>query len=834
MVDAASGGSISQKAPEEVHELIEEMTTNMYQYPIERSGKKAAGIYKLDSSTTTQAQLEALQHQFTNFQQQSNPMVASICGICGGGHTDYEYQGAYERPKGALPSNSKVNPKGQVKAITLRSGKTLEELQLKEQPAMEEEKNQKGGEEQEREKVSPRASPRKKKGKDALPITDINIRHLPYPSRAKTDILESSFARFLETFKNLKINIPLLEAVKQMPLYGKFLKEILSLKRKMEEQEIEEEERIGEEKGGLVNSEEKEDEDPIMTREHLELVLERCEEKKLVLNWEKCHFMVREGIVLGHKISEKAKIEVIEKLPPPTSVKAIRSFLGHVALRYLFAKKDSKPRLIKWILLPQEFDIEIKDKKGAENVVADHLSRLEAENKEKEISKLFPDELICQVNISKVPWFADIANFVCSKWVPKHFTYQKRKKLMVHSKHYYWEDPFLYKICPDQVIKKCVKEEEVPLILSHCHEKEVGGHHSANRTIAKVLQSGFFWPTLFRDTKRSFVWCMTRARKGVLIEFDLEPERILRQRRRSNNNSAMTSEHDELNPRGSTSGTAGENIEINARGNTSGTARNNIEIGANNLIRARTMQDYVMPNPNGAAPSIVRPPIQAHNFEIKPQILLMIQNNYQFGGLSHEDSHQHLSNFLELCATFKYDGVPDEAIWLRLFPFTLRDRAESWLTSLPSGSIQSWEEMQKKFLGKYFPPAKMAKMRNKISSFMQGDTETLYEAWERFKEMLKKCPHHQFSLWMQVQTFYNGVTTQARSIMDAAAGGTMNRKTPEEAYDLIEEMTANTYLYPVERTTVRRAAGIHNVDQVTALQSQVEALQRRMESLQIH
>ncbi|KAG9440044.1 hypothetical protein H6P81_020209 [Aristolochia fimbriata] len=424
----------------------------------------------------------------------------------------------YGRPRGALPSNSEVNPKEQVKAMTLRSGKTLEELQPKEQPAMEEEKNQKGEEEQERKKVSSPASPRKKKGKDALPITDIDVRNLPYPSRAKTNILESSFARFLETFKNLQINISLLEALKQMPLHGKFLKEVISKKRKMEEQEIEEEERIEAAKeGGLIHSGEKEDEDPIivgeigeleakskeeleeeikeqgaqeapkpelkplpnnlkyvfleendkpvimyscltgleekMLIEHLELMLKRCEEKKLVLNWEKCHFMVREGIVLGHKISEKgkevdkAKIEVIEKLPPPTSVKAIRSFLGHAALRYLFAKKDSKPRLIRWILLLQEFDIEIKDKKGAENVVADHLS---------------------------------------SKWVPKHFTFQQRKKLMADSKHYHWEDLFLYKICPNQVIRRCVKEEEAPLILSHCHDKEVGGHHSANRTAAKV------------------------------------------------------------------------------------------------------------------------------------------------------------------------------------------------------------------------------------------------------------------------------------------------------------------------------------------------------------
>ncbi|KAG9458364.1 hypothetical protein H6P81_002872 [Aristolochia fimbriata] len=251
---------------------------------MERSSKKTAGIYKLDSSKTTQAQLEALQQQFANFQQQSNPVAASICGICGGGHADYECQantqqkeellatkaeleeekklnqamytklqslrqivtllttqmnhlnqGAYERSRGALPSNSEINPKEQVKAITLRSGKTLEEFLPKEQPAMEEEKTQKGEDEKEKETVSPPASPKRKKGKDALPITDIDIRHLPYPSRAKFDILKSSFARFLETFQKLQINIPLLEALRQIPLYGKFLKEVLSEKRKIEE-----------------------------------------------------------------------------------------------------------------------------------------------------------------------------------------------------------------------------------------------------------------------------------------------------------------------------------------------------------------------------------------------------------------------------------------------------------------------------------------------------------------------------------------------------------------------------------------------------------------------
>ncbi|GJS30635.1 reverse transcriptase domain-containing protein [Tanacetum coccineum] len=126
---------------------------------------------------------------------------------------------------------------------------------------------------------------------------------------------------------------------------------------------------------------------------HLDKMLKWCEDSNLVLNWEKCYFMVKEGIVLGHKISksrievDKAKVDVIAKLPHPTSVKGIRStvlgqlYTDHSALKYLLAKQDAKPRLLRWILLLQEFDVIIRDKKGAENLVANHLSRLETPTK---------------------------------------------------------------------------------------------------------------------------------------------------------------------------------------------------------------------------------------------------------------------------------------------------------------------------------------------------------------------------------------------------------------------------------------------------------------------
>nr|GEV58301.1 reverse transcriptase domain-containing protein [Tanacetum cinerariifolium] len=333
---------------------------------------------------------------------------------------------------------------------------------------------------------------------------------------------------------------------------------------------------------------------------NLDKMLNRCEETNLVLNWEKCHFMCREGIVLGHKISksgikvDRAKVDVIAKLPHLTTVKGVRSFLGHAgfyrrfiqdfskiarpmthlleketpfifskeciesfntlkkklteapilvvpdwnlpfelmcdasdyaiglvlgqrkskhfqpinyasktmteaqihyttnekemlaivyafekfrsylvlsksivytdhsALKYLLNKHDAKPRLLRWVLLLQAFDMTILDKKGSENLVVDHLSRLENPHQDvfenKDINENFPLETLGSLTSNSTPWFADIANFHAGNFIKKAFE-----------------------------------------ILKAFHEGPSRGHHGANLTAKKVFDAGFFWPSIYRD-----------------------------------------------------------------------------------------------------------------------------------------------------------------------------------------------------------------------------------------------------------------------------------------------------------------------------------------------
>nr|GEX72537.1 reverse transcriptase domain-containing protein [Tanacetum cinerariifolium] len=178
----------------------------------------------------------------------------------------------------------------------------------------------------------------------------------------------------------------------------------------------------------------------------------------------------------------------------------------HSALKYLFAKKDAKARLLRWVLLLQEFDFDVLDTKGAENLAADHLSRLEKPYENvldpKEINETFSLETLSTVTFRgdySASWFAGFANYHAGNFIVKEMSSQQKNKFFNDVKHYFWDDPFLFKIGADQVIRRCVHGKESLDILEACHNRPTGGHHGSNLTAKKVFDSSFFWPTIYKD-----------------------------------------------------------------------------------------------------------------------------------------------------------------------------------------------------------------------------------------------------------------------------------------------------------------------------------------------
>ena len=193
--------------------------------------------------------------------------------------------------------------------------------------------------------------------------------------------------------------------------------------------------------------------------------------------------------------------------------------------------------------------------------------------------------------------------------------------------------------------------------------------------------------------------------------------------------------------------------------------------------------------------TIRRPPIQANNFELKSVTLQMLQN-ILFHRLPNENHNMHLTNFLEVCDTIKYNGVTEEALRLRLFSLSLGDRAKHWLTSQPPDSITSWNDLVQKFMTKFFPPAKIAQLVQEINTFGQLEGENLAEAWDN--RLTKR---------MQVHTFYNGLRNATRTVIDALARGALMKKTTDQAYEILEDAATNTNQWPRDKTTPVKAIG---------------------------
>ena len=142
----------------------------------------------------------------------------------------------------------------------------------------------------------------------------------------------------------------------------------------------------------------------------------------------------------------------------------------------------------------------------------------------------------------------------------------------------------------------------------------------------------------------------------------------------------------------------------------------------------------------------------AESYEINAALLNLVMKD-QFSGLPSEDVASHLNNFVDLCDMQKKKDVHNEIVKLKLFPFSLWDRAKTWYSSLPKNSIDSWNKCKYAFLSKYFPPAKIISLRNDIMNFKQLDHEHVAQSWERMKLMIRNCPTHGLGLWMIIQKF---------------------------------------------------------------------------------
>ncbi|GJU96251.1 reverse transcriptase domain-containing protein [Tanacetum coccineum] len=206
----------------------------------------------------------------------------------------------------------------------------------------------------------------------------------------------------------------------------------------------------------------------------------------------------------------------------------------------------------------------------------------------------------------------------------------------------------------------------------------------------------------------------------------------------------------------------------------------------------RTMEELLQAPTEGYGEAIVIPEINADHFEIKTNLLQLVQAN-PFHGFERENPHTHINNFKRITSTLKFRDVPNDVIKLMMFPYSLEGAARVWYDKEPPNSILTWDDLVNKFVNQFFPPSKTTHLKNEISRFTQKFEETFGEAWERFKEMLRACPHHGFTELTQIDTFCNGLHLNDQASLNVAAGGNLLSKTTREALNIIENKSKVRY-----------------------------------------
>ncbi|PIN24199.1 DNA-directed DNA polymerase [Handroanthus impetiginosus] len=323
----------------------------------------------------------------------------------------------------------------------------------------------------------------------------------------------------------------------------------------------------------------------------------------------------------------------------------------------------------------------------------------------------------------------------------------------------------------DSIFKKCLDIVKLYCTMESSYKINFGLYRRKQKNSEELETDQKQTPTL-----DSWKHHMRRSQNPDLAPYDLEIERTFRARRRK------LAEHVEQEVK------VEENQIMVMADNYENTPVRNLA-----LSRARERKSYV-----------VFPELPA-GVKVEIPMIRMIRNTAQLCGLSHENSNRHIDNLLKIYDTLRQEGVSKDALRLRLFSFSLLGDALDWFESLSEDSITMW-----------------------------GVSETVYEAWSRFRKMLRNCPNHDIPRHIQVHTFYHGLTDGGKDKLDHLNGDSFLSGTTAECHNLLNNLVANHYEKKSERATPPKAVGVIEVDQVTTLNAKIDFLMQSMKNFGVN
>ncbi|CAN6587016.1 unnamed protein product [Malus baccata var. baccata] len=301
----------------------------------------------------------------------------------------------------------------------------------------------------------------------------------------------------------------------------------------------------------------------------------------------------------------------------------------------------------------------------------------------------------------------------------------------------------------------------------------------------------------------------TRSGTAQITQFDPEPERTLHRQRRENN----------LVWDGELQGTFLQEL-------FAGFVDSKITMALQLPAAGRPLRESLAARANDVPNCIVYPAQEdGDSFEIKHHMLEILPT---FRGMPNEDANLHIAKFIVGCKNILIRGFSAETIKLRLFPFTLKDKAETWLFTLPANSITTWQQLHTRFLNKYYPASKTLNYKREIMTFTQKPNEEFHEAWERYTEMYIKCPHVNIDTDTQMNIFFDGLNPTSKSHVNASAGGSLSNKSAREAFELFDTMATESQQWAAEHSQKRGifelSAGSPNMS------AQMEKMEKKIEA----